>query len=451
MTRTRADSVPQRARAAGRPALSRPLRRWLAGELRALRPAVAASAARCDAERYRKHFDSFAHTSLLLFHGLAGSPSLRQSYDTFSDCPGLVALAGLAPADAAAAEAGRLAVSFSQVAASNTSRPPAFLGGLVPTLAARVRALGGARGRAVPPDLSVLDSTFLRLGRGRAPWLPLLARPERSGVRVQLRYAPAADLPEHFLVTDLRTPDCRGLDHAILDDPAQVVALRGRTLVLDLGYYSHARFARLLAAGVHVLSRLHPQATVRVEADRPVQATLPGLDGGRITVLADQQVTVGSPGNRAGGVLRGLRLVTARVAPQATAARRGAQPVTYRILTDRWDLDAAAVILGYLLRWQIELFLRWLKSHVRLPRLLGTSPAAVELTLWLAIVVHLLTLLAAHARGHGRRSPSLLRRLAWTLTRLTVADLVEAAPVAYQLPLPDPPPTEPGSPHHHET
>ena len=427
MTHARVPSVP--APSSVQP--QRALRRWLAGELRDLRPAVAASAAACGAERYRKHFDAYAHTCLLLFHGLAGSPSLRQSYAAFAACPGLVALS-----DLGGAGEDRLRVSRSQLSASNTSRPPAFLGGLLPGVIARVRRLDRHNQRALPPDLHLLDSTFLRLSLRLAPWLGLSRRTKRPGVCVQVQYAPAHDLPEHILITDAHTPDVKGLDAALLDDPVRLAALRDQTLVLDLGYYSHARFARLRQAGVHFVSRLHPQAAYRVVEDRPVQAPLPGLDGGRIRVLSDQRIHLGSATNRAGAVLRGLRLVTARVQPTPAAARQGHQPVTYRLLTDRWDLSAAEVVQLYLWRWEIELFFRWLKSHLRLPRLLGTSPQAVELSVWLALVVHLLAVLAAHALGYARRSPALLRQLPFALAQLSPADL--RVPAARQLALPCP-------------
>jgi DDE family transposase len=333
---------------------NRALRRWLARELAQLRPAIAASAAACDAERYRKHFDAYAHACLLLFHGLSGGPSLRQSYATFADCPQWAALSGLATG-----REGEVAVSFSHFAASNTSRPPAFLAGLLPALVARVRRCGRASPAAVPPDVRILDGTFLRVSLRLAPWLGLSARTKRPGVVAQVLYTPALDLPEHVVVTDAHTPDVRGLDQAVLDDPTRLAALRDRTLIMDLGYYSHPRLARLLDAGVHVVTRLHPQAALHVEEDLPVQHPLPGLApadgaGGRIVVHHDQRVTVGSPHNHNSTVVAGLRLVTATVAPTRDAARHGAQPVVYRILTDRHDLDAAEVVQLYLWRWPIE-------------------------------------------------------------------------------------------------
>jgi hypothetical protein len=416
--------------------LNRALRRWLAALLRDVRPDLAASARQCDADRYRKHFGHFAHMVFLCYHGLSGHPSLRVSYATFPTAPGLVALAGLGTAHPE-----RLGISFSQLADSSRSRPAALVSGLLPTLAARVRAAGVRPGAAIPAGVRVLDSTFLRLALGLVPWLPAQGGKDHPGVRAQVLYAPAFDLVEHLLVTDTRSNDVQGFDALLLDDPARLAALAGCTLVVDLGYYSHARFARLRAAEVHFVSRLHAQASLQVEEDCPVQSPLPGLDGGRIAVTADQRITLGSPNNRAGAVLPGLRLVTATVAPTPRARRNGAQPTTYRLVTDRGDLGAAEVVQLYLWRWEIELFFRWLKHHVHLPPWLGYSRNAVELTVALAMVIHLLLVLAARAIGLTRRTPALLARLRANLNHILA---LPACP-AVQLPLPlwstAPPPT----------
>src|SRR5215212_9233310 len=133
-------SVPSAS--AGEVGLNRRLRRWLASELRALRPVIEASAAACGAEHSRKHFTSYQHLCLLLFHGLSSHPSLRQSYEHFGACGGLVAASGLGCADGT----DRLGVSYSQLAASNGTRPAALPVGVVGHLLARVRRDGlGAR------------------------------------------------------------------------------------------------------------------------------------------------------------------------------------------------------------------------------------------------------------------------------------------------------------------
>jgi len=425
-------SVPSAGAGVG---LNRRLRRWLTAELREVRSVVEASAAACGAEHSRKHFTSYQHLCLLLFHGLSSHPSLHQSYEHFAACRGLVAASGLERTDGT----DRLGVSYSHLASSNGTRPAALLVGVVRHLLARLRSADlGVRSTSDPllSTLVIQDSTFLRLSLRLAQWLPTLRCPAGSGVRVQFWYCPSLDLPEVVQITSIKVNDCQSWDQTILGHPDRLAALAGQTLVVDLGYYSHERFTRLREAGVHLVTRRHPQATVTIEADQPIQPTLPDCDGGRITVRADQRITLGSPNNRAGAVLPGLRLVTADVVPRARTGHRSPTPRRYEILTDRWDLAAAEVVQVYLWRWQIELFLRWLKGHLQLPHLLGYSENAVELSVWLTILVHLLTLLAARALGLARRSPLLLVRLAAACQHLDRTLDPDHLPTVAQLPLP---------------
>ena len=175
---------------------------------------------------------------------------------------------------------------------------------------------------------------------------------------------------------------------------------------------------------------------VTVEADRPTQPPLPDVDGGRIAVVADQRVTLGTAATKTGVVLSGWRLVTADVTPRLRTGHRSPAPRRYEVLTDRWDLTAAEVVQVYLWRWQIELFLRWLKGQLHLTRLLGYSENAVETSVWLTVLVHLLLLLAARALGLPRRSPLLRARLAAALQHLDPTRDGHGPPTLAQLPLP---------------
>src|SRR6266545_407057 len=175
-------SVPSAAPPFG---LNRQLRRWLASELRDLRPVIEASAAACGAEHSRKHFTSYQHLCLLLFHGLASHPSLHQSYEQFAACAGLVAASGLGGHD----DTDRLGASSSHLATSNGTRPAAVLVGVVSHLLRRLRQDGlGALpvGDPLLGSLIIQDSTFLRVSLRLAYWLPTLRRPDGSSVRMQI-------------------------------------------------------------------------------------------------------------------------------------------------------------------------------------------------------------------------------------------------------------------------
>jgi hypothetical protein len=430
MARASTRSVPS-WRQTAQPTVSRQLRRWLRPQLRQLRRRSDAYVRTHHADRYTKRFTTWAQTCFLLFYALAHAASLRRAYASFAACPEWLRISGLdaEPAADEPPDEPRIGISFSQVAYANTRRRPGFLATLTAALVA-----GRPHLEPVIPGLANLllfDSTFLALSFKLARWLPVRATTKNRGVRIQSQFEAIDDHLEYFWVSDGRKNDCTGgLDAAVLDDPARRAALRGRTLVIDLGYYSHQRFAALHAAHIHVISRLHPQATYTVVERREVQQPLWAGASGRITVCADQVVNVGSTNNRAGAVLQGWRLVEATVEPLPAAARRGKTTQTYTLLTDRWDLTALEVVQAYLWRWQIELFFRWLKSHLHLRHLLGYSRNAVQLSLELICLVQLLCALAAQALGQRRRSPALLDLLRTVFQQLTAAELsLEHEPV----------------------
>lgn len=406
--------------------LNRHTRRWLGKMMQQLERSVAPSATQCQANRYRKHFLWQGHLWLLVYHALRGGTSLRESFELFAGHPGLLARSGLLGAD------GEIDVSFSQFANSNTTRPADFVTGAVADLMVTVRQRKGEKAHGLPPNAHIFDSTFLRLSLKLASWAK--CKYHQGGVQMQVQYDPALDLPEEIVITDAHANDYNRFDEAVLQNPERLAALQGHTLIFDLGYYSHARFAKLRATQVHVISRLRPQAKFQVEAELPYPQHLPQWPTERITILSQQRITLGSANNRTGAVLTNMRRICARVEPLPKAAKQGATPVCYDLITDRWDLDVEEVVWAYLLRWQIELFFRWLKSHVRINHWLGYSENAVRLTIYLTLIAHLLCVLAADAMGRTKRTASLLRRLAELFPRCVA--YARREPVAVQLSLP---------------
>lgn len=351
------------------PTCSRRLRRTLG-------PAIAEAAQTPGADRYRKHFPAIAHLWILLLHGLSHSPSLRQTYALLVTTTGLFARLGLVDG-----------LSFSQLARSSTSRPSACVEALLATLVAQAQ-------RTVTPDRSwrllrkvqAIDSTFVRLSVQLSPW----SQQGRftPGVRVQTAFDIARTMPTRLRLTLVDTNDHEALK------AWDLTPWRGWTVLVDLGYYGHRQFARLRAAEVSFLSRLHPQASYRVTAARPVSVkATPEGD----VVLSDETITLGSPNNRRGDVLTGIRLLRSRNKTGRDQA----------FVTDRFDLTAFELVRLYHYRWQIELFFRFLKHHLGLTSPLGRSRAAVWLTVLVAAILALLGALVEAVR------PPAITRIAW--------------------------------------
>lgn len=247
---------------------------------RTLSPLIKEAARQSRADRYRKSFPAHAHVWMLLLHTMNGNTSLRQSYAQQQADPVLHRFLGMEGW-----------ISYSQLARSSTSRPAGCFERL---LASLLRLARDRRGRRVPEILRgvrLLDSTFFPLGAKASPWGAWNKR-GNSGARLQAILDPSERLPTGLKLDLLNTNDANALGGLDLS------GLGGRTLVFDLGYYSHAHFGRLLGGGVHFLTRLKGQARYRVTASRalPEGSTTPEGD----SVLSDEAIDLGSPNNRRG-------------------------------------------------------------------------------------------------------------------------------------------------------
>jgi len=351
------------------PTYSRRLRRTLG-------PVITVAGQTPGADRSRKHVPAVAHLWILLLHGLSSAPSLRQTYAILDAVPGLWHRLRL-----------RRGLSFSQLARSSTSRPSPCFEVLLADLSARAH-------RTVVPDASwrllrkvqAIESTFIRLSAQFSPWS--VHGHFTPGVRIQTALDIARGMPTRLRLTLADTNDHEALK------AWDLAPWRGWTVLVDLGDYGHRQFARLRAAEVSFLSRLHPQASYRVTVHRavPVKAT-PEDDG----VLSDETITLGSPNNRAGAVLAEIRLIRSR----NRAGRAQA------FVTDRFDLTAFELVRLYHDRWRIDLFFRFLKHQLGMTTPLGFSRAAVWLTVLLAAIIALVVALAEATR------PPAISRIAW--------------------------------------
>ncbi len=335
-----------------------------------LEPLVERAGQTPGADRYRKIFPAVAHLWVLLLHHLLGAASLRQTHAILGVHPGWWRRWGMPRW-----------LSYSQLARSSTSRPPACVDALLAAVAALARqAPPGAGGWRQRGRLLALDHTFLALSARLSPWSQ--AGGHAAGVRVQTLLGLADTIPHQLALTDTTINDRTFLA------TGDLTPWRGWTVLCDLGYYGHRQLARLRASGVAFITRLHPQAAYVIGRQRrPPWGPTPDGDA----ILLDATITLGSPNNRRGTVLPGLRLVVSR----------NAQGVVHRFVTDRHDLAATEVVRLYRQRWQIELYFRWLKHQLGLVRPLGHSRAAVWLTVLLVVIVALVMLLLERQRPPG--------------------------------------------------
>lgn len=350
---------------------------------RTIAPFIDRAAATPGADRYRKTFPALAHLWMLLLHFWWGSDSLRQTYGKLAGCAAWLQVWGM-----------DTLISCSQLARSSSSRPIACAEALF------ADALAAARHQH-PTDpqwrlltrVQAIDSTFISLSAHLSPWSQ--HKRAASGVRLQTSLDLLGRLPSRIRLTTTDINDHEALRQLDLSGWA------GWTLLLDRGYYGHRQFVRLLAAGVHFVACCSEQAHFQVvRSHQPPAGLTPDGD----VIYADALVILGSPNNRRGAVVPNLRLIGVRT--------KGGR--TMHLVTDRHDLAATQVVRLYRKRWQIELFFRWLKRQLGVIRPLGTSQAALILTLVLAVAVVLLLLVVD---GHR---PADMTRIAFAGALATV-------------------------------
>jgi hypothetical protein len=154
----------------------------------------------------------------------------------------------------------------------------------------------------------------------------------------------------------------------------------GRLYVIDRGYAEYQLFQDIVNAGSGFIGRLRDNAVWTVVEERPVSAAAAAAG-----VRSDRVVWLG--GEQSGAVFRQpLRVV--EVLTGQTDAR--GQPEVLLLVTNRLDLEAELVALGYRYRWAIELFFRWFKCVLGCKHLLSTDRDGLAIQVYVGLIASLL-------------------------------------------------------------
>ena len=320
----------------------------------------------------------------MVFAQLSGSDSLREVVGALERFPGSHAHLGLEP------------VRRSTLADANRQRPAALFEDV---LAALVAHLGASSGRCGREMLRLIDATRVMVGKRIESW-------EADGsVKLHVVYDPGADAPVCFAVTSARVNDIT---------PAKRFPVEpGATYVFDKGYYDFAYWAALDASGCRFVTRLKKNSPVTLIETRPTDPDGP--------VLADRvaQLSKRLASSRQNHFHKPVRLVTVRI--------DSGREIT--LLSNDLDAPAAEIAALYKQRWQIELFFKWIKQNLKIPRFLGTSENAVRIQIITALIAYLLLRLAQSRTGTGLGLQAIARLVAkTTFQRRALADLFEPPP-----------------------
>jgi hypothetical protein len=164
------------------------------------------------------------------------------------------------------------------------------------------------------------------------------------------------------------------------NDQLRALLQAGRLYVIDRGYAEYQLFQDIIDAHSSFIGRLRDNAVWQVVEERPLSAAARAAG-----VVSDRVVWLG--GDQSGAVFKQpLRVVEVRTGKTDAHGR----PEVLLLATDRMDLEAELVALGYKFRWSVELFFRWFKCILGCRHLLSTCANGVEIQVYLALIASLL-------------------------------------------------------------
>lgn len=335
------------------------------------------------ADRSVRRLSTKSQLVALLYAQLSGAQSLREiEHAMGSQRHRLYHLGATAPARSTLADA-------------NAKRPAQLFADLFAVLTAQ--ASPGLR-RATREAIHLVDATSIRLTDVSRAW----ADYEAHGALVKLHVDFDADceIPANFAITPARVNDVC-MAHTLPVEP-------GATYVFDLGYYDFSWWARLHEAGCRIVTRLKTNTRPRVLETRAV------APGG--AVQSDRIIAIDGRLKSARGTRHPLGGITLREVAVIIDTGR-----TLRLLTNDLDAPAERIAELYKTRWQIELFFRWVKQHLKIKRFLGTTENAIRTQIAVALIAFLVLRIVHQAKPF---SGSLL-----TFARLVRANLMHIRPL----------------------
>jgi len=279
----------------------------------------------------------------------------------------------------------RGAVSRTTLAEANEKRPWQIYMDYAHRLIAQARQLYASDSLAVDLDQTVyaLDSTTIELCLQLFPWARF--QEESGAVKMHTLLDLRGRIPAYVCITDGKVADVRILD--------ELVPEPGSIYVMDRGYIDFARLYRLHQGRAIFVTRAKRNMRWRRQYSRPVDRST-GL-------VCDQTIVLDQP---AAAVNYPDKLRRIRYKDPETG-----QPYTF--LTNDFTLDALMVARLYKARWEIELFFKWIKQHLRIQNFYGRSPNAVKTQIWIAISVYVIVAIARKRLGIERDLYTLLQIL----------------------------------------
>jgi IS4 transposase len=296
----------------------------------------------------RDQFLAMAYAQLIQFDGLRGIQNSLEANDRYLYHIGF-----------------RCGIpSKSTLAHANKTRPWQIYAKLAMALMEKARKLYAKDKLAIDLDAKVfaLDSTTIDLCLSRFSWAP--SQQSKAAVKMHVLLDLHGNIPDFIVITGGKTHDVKILD--------QLNYAPGAYYIMDRGYIDFARLYRIHQSSAFFVTR----------AKRHM----------RFSVVESRSVDKES-GLRCDQTIRLTGQTTRTAYPEYLRRIKYRDPETGRtfvFLTNNFILSAALIAALYKQRWQVELFFKWIKQHLRIKNFYGYTENAVKTQLWIAVSVYCL-------------------------------------------------------------
>ena len=304
------------------------------------------------AERHARGFSCWGQFVAMLFCQLGRAHSLREICQGLSSCEGKLSHLGIDEAP-----------KRSSLAYANEHRSWELYQKLFFLLLQRCRQAGPFKKKfRFKNKLVSLDSTVIDLCVSLFDWAKF--RRTKGAIKLHLVLDHDGYLPCFCVMTEGKVHDVK---------VAQSLSLEPGTVVVDdRGYNDYRLFAKWIEEGVFFVTRMKDNALYTVIEKRPVPQNR--------SVLKDQIILLSGSGAwaKCPYPLRRVEIWDAQ------------KQEVLVFLTDHYDFGASTISALYKERWQIELFFKALKQNLKIKTFVGTSPNAVKIQVWTALIAMLI-------------------------------------------------------------
>jgi hypothetical protein len=236
-------------------------------------------------------------------------------------------------------------------------------------------------------SLYALDSTTIDLCLSLFPWAKF--REHKAAVKMHTLLDLHGNIPTFIRITDGKVHDVNILDE-IMPEP-------GAFYVMDRGYIDFQRLFVFTLSSAFFVVRTKSNVLIQRRYSHPVDKNT--------GVRSDQTV-----------LLTSFESASAYPDPMRRVSYFDAETnKRLKFLTNNFALPALTIAQIYKQRWQVELFFKWIKQHLRIKAFYGTSDNAVKTQIWIAVSIYVMVAIVRKRLGLETSLYQILQILSVTL------------------------------------